>query len=127
MRSSRFLRFWLAAAISISVYWAWAQQAPKAPAQTPAATPQEGPAKFQATAQLVVETVSVTDKSGKPIEGLTAKDFTITEDNVPQTISFCEYQKMVDTAPAAPPPVAEDKPAAEKPKVEAVTSIQISP
>ena len=28
------------------------------------------------------------------VEGLTAKDFTITEDGVAQTISFCEFQKL---------------------------------
>ena len=41
--------------------------------------------------------VSVTDKDGKLIEGLTADDFTLTEDNVPQTISVFEFQKLDDT------------------------------
>ena len=52
------------------------------------------PATFQTSTQLVIETVVVKDKSGKPIEGLTAKDFSITEDGAPQTIRFFEYQKL---------------------------------
>jgi len=38
-----------------------------------------------ANTRLVVEAVSVTDKQGRPVEGLTAKDFHITEDGVAQT------------------------------------------
>ena len=38
--------------------------------------------KFQTTTQLVVEMVSVKDKNGAVIEGLTAKDFTVTENGV---------------------------------------------
>lgn len=106
---------------------AWAQQAPP---KTPAATPADGTPKFQASAQLVIETVTVTDKAGKPIEGLTAKDFNITEDGVAQTISFCEAQKMLDTdSPAVPipsPVAAGDRPA-DKPKVAGVTNIEIAP
>ena len=44
--------------------------------------------------QIVIETVVVKDKNGKPIDGLTAKDFTITEDGVPQKIRFCEQQTL---------------------------------
>ena len=49
---------------------------------------------FRTGTRLVVETVSVKDKDGKPIEGLTAKDFTLTEDGEPQTISFVEFQRL---------------------------------
>lgn len=52
------------------------------------------PATFQTSTQLVIETVVVKDKSGKPVEGLIAQDFSITEDGAPQTIRFFEYQKL---------------------------------
>ena len=52
--------------------------------------------------QLVVETVGVKDKKGNPIEGLTAKDFTVTEDGVPQEISFCEHQELPETPSPRP-------------------------
>src|SRR5438067_1747508 len=58
---------------------------------------------FRTSTQLIVETVTVKDKDGKPIEGLTAKDFTITEDGEPQMISFVEFQR-VEAAAAAPAP-----------------------
>jgi VWFA-related protein len=58
-------------------------------------------ATFKTSTQLVIETVGVKDKSGKPIEGLTAKDFVVTEDGMPQTISFFEYQKLPED-PSAP-------------------------
>jgi len=70
------------------------------------------PATFSTTAQLVVETVTVKDKDGKPIEGLTSKDFTVTEDGKVQTLSFVEYQKLPDTpAGTAPLPVSDVAPA----------------
>src|SRR5206468_10834119 len=96
--------------------------------QPPAAQTPGGTVKFQANTQLVIETVTVKDKNGKPIEGLTAKDFTITEDGVAQTIAFCEYQKLEDTivpevAPAPPPTIS----APAQPVVAAVTNHQITP
>ncbi|HYL38449.1 MAG TPA: VWA domain-containing protein [Bryobacteraceae bacterium] len=60
------------------------------------------PATFQTSTQLVVETVAVKDKSGEPIENLTAKDFTITEDGAPQTIRIFEYQKFQDADARTP-------------------------
>ncbi len=74
--------------------------------------------------QLVVETVVVKDKQGKFIPGLTAKDFTLTEDGAPQTIRFCEHQALTENA--APVPVA--KPGSEEIKLyKQLTRTQLSP
>ena len=61
-----------------------------------------GTATIKVSTQLVVETVVVKDKKGNPVEGLTAKDFTVTENGAPQTISFCEHQELPETPIAAP-------------------------
>src|SRR3954463_6894522 len=52
--------------------------------------------------QLVVEAVVVKDKQGNPIHGLTANDFTVTEDNVPQTIKLFEHQDLAANAKPLP-------------------------
>src|SRR6266576_2895183 len=66
------------------------------PPQPPAAT-------FRSTTRLIVQTVSVKDKEGRPVEGLSAKDFTVTEDGEPQTVSFVEFQRL----PAVPSTAAQ--------------------
>ncbi len=76
---------------------------------------------FTTTTQLVVETVTVRDKQGRPIEGLTARDFSVTEDGKPQTIAFVEYQKLPD-APAPDLPAISYRGAA----VPQLTRTQIS-
>jgi VWFA-related protein len=58
---------------------------------------------FSAKSQLVVETVVVRDKQGKFIQGLTAKDFVITEDSAPQKIAFCERQNVSSNSSPLPP------------------------
>jgi VWFA-related protein len=57
---------------------------------------------FSTGAQLVVETVVVTGKDGKPVAGLEAKDFTVTENGAPQAIKVFEAQHVADT-PLPPP------------------------
>ncbi|MGH9352891.1 MAG: VWA domain-containing protein, partial [Terriglobia bacterium] len=61
-----------------------------------------GMAALKVSTQLVVETVAVKDKKGKPIEGLTTKDFTVTEDGAPQTISFFKYEQLPQGHGAVP-------------------------
>src|ERR1700731_2966607 len=82
---------------------------------TPQAAQQPPQPTFRTGTRLIVETVTVKDKDGKPVDGLTAKDFTLTEDGEAQTISFVEYQR-VDTAAAVPVP----SPAATAPPPAAV-------
>jgi VWFA-related protein len=64
-----------------------------------------GTATFSASAQLVMETVAVADKSGKPVEGLTADDFTVTENGVLQAIRFFDHQSFSEeiSAPLSRP------------------------
>ena len=79
---------------------------------------------FSATTKLVVETVTVKDRNGNPVEGLTAKDFVVTEDGQPQDIAFVEFQRLrgenagpagaggtntaVNATPTVVPPVPPD-------------------
>jgi len=59
---------------------------------------------------LVVELVTVKDKQGQFIHGLTAKDFILSEDDKPQVIRHCEYQNLAETSkPLASLTADEDK------------------
>ena len=100
-----------------------AQQAPQTPQ-----TPSDGITTFKSNSQLVVEIVTVNDKSGKPIDGLTAKDFTVTENGTPQTITFAEFQGLSETplTPANPgAPAVAARPATPRPPL--ATQNQIAP
>jgi VWFA-related protein len=71
------------------------------------ATPATAPATpapiatIKATAQLVVVDVVVTDKDRRPVHGLKATDFTLTDDNTPQTIGHFEEHSALTLADAA--------------------------
>jgi VWFA-related protein len=55
---------------------------------------QQGPPVFRSSTRLIVQTITVTDANGNPIEGLSASDFVITEDKRPQETAFAEYQQI---------------------------------
>ncbi len=108
--------------------WLMVASAQQTPPPAATAAPQEGAVKFSSNSQLVVEVVTVNDKDGKPITGLTAKDFTVTENGAPQTIKFCEFQ-MLEEVPDPPLAALAPRPAAAAKAAEAapVTQTQIKP
>jgi len=87
------------------------------------------PFTLSVSTQLVIQAVAVTDKDGKPLEGLTAEDFTVTEDNVPQTIGVFEFEKLDDTVlRPLPPPAPSPAPnfaAALPPAITHITPVPV--
>src|SRR5947209_2086107 len=113
-------------------------QPPQTQQQNAPAPAAKGVAKFEASSQLVVVDVTAKDKSGAPIKGLKASDFTITEDGKKQDIKVFEYQELEETAMPEPklqsrPPAAPHVPAAAEPAappapvVKSLTANQIAP
>jgi VWFA-related protein len=85
--------------------------------QKPAEPASKGPVKFAITTQLVTLNLTAKDRDGKPIPGLKASDFTISEDGKKQAIAICEYQVLDDSPlavatemPATPAPAAAPTP-----------------
>jgi VWFA-related protein len=100
-----------------------AQQQPATLAQQPT---------FRTTTRLVVQTVTVKDRDGNAVEGLTARDFTITEDGQPQEIAFVEFQRLASVpdpavaATPAPAPAAPPLPPRDAADVTPTTQTEIS-
>jgi VWFA-related protein len=96
---------------------------------------QQQPAQpvFRTTQRLIVQTVSVKDRNGNAVEGLTAADFVVTEDGVAQDIAFVEFQRLVDEPPpagavaAAPAPAAVPPPPAAVPEPAAAAAPPAAP
>jgi VWFA-related protein len=89
---------------------------------------QEPQATFRSATRLIVQTVTVRDRDGKPVEGLTASDFTVTENGERQDIAFVEFQRFEgrDIEPASVPPSPALAPAAAAPAVARPTQVQIA-
>ncbi len=75
---------------------------------------------FRSGTEMVLVNVVVRDKNGALVRGLTRDDFTISEDNRPQTITTFDFEELDRSAPAerrasAPAPVLAAKPDAKAP------------
>jgi hypothetical protein len=86
----------------------------------------QGGATFRSGTRLIVQAVGVKNKDGRPIEGLTAKDFTLTEDGEPQTISFVEFERLSDSQDEARPAPASSSPAPDAARIAPTTGSGIS-
>ena len=90
--------------------------------QKPPATPTTMP-KYTMNSNLVIVDLTVKDKNGKAIEGLTKGDVEVFEDGKPQTVTFFEPQKLtLDPEPPEPPPSLEDKNALPDPPKTTIAS-----
>jgi VWFA-related protein len=90
---------------AIGLVLAVASGGAQAPAQGGDQQPQ---AVFKGSTRLIVQNVYVKNKAGQPIEGLTAKDFVIFEDNQRQEIAFVEFQRIANEPIVdAPEPAAD--------------------
>lgn len=73
---------------------------------------------FRTSANLVIVTVFVRDRNGKPLTGLKKEDFVLSENGKPQTISVFDFQQLAPEPKEAAPvavaaaPRAESAPAA---------------
>ncbi len=73
--------------------------------QNPTQDPQPPAATFRTSIDLVPVDVNIIDNGGRPVTGLTAKDFMLTVDGKPRRISSAEYVSAVrDSKPLAPVP-----------------------
>ena len=121
------IRYW-PGLLSTAFVAAWVGMYSLQAQQVPASRAAQTPPTFRAAVRLVVQTVTVKDKDGRPVEGLTINDFAVTEDGEPQTVSFAEFQRLPTipeggeaTASSEPAPVTQT-PAPRPPAPTAIAS-----
>jgi VWFA-related protein len=135
--ANKILIAFLSASLFFGPVWAQLQQQTTTQSPTATAPPQAGTTGQQSaakkqtgpirtTSDVVRIDVEVTDKSGKPIKGLKAEQFTITDDGKPQKISSFAYSDIekIETAgevDAAPVVVPVDAPATSVGPAEAMS------
>ena len=116
-----------AALTAVALFLLVATGGAQAPTPGPAAPPQgqQQPQVFRGSTRLVVQNVSVKDRDGRPIEGLTEKDFIVFEDNQRQDIAFVEYQRIVDD-PVVDDPDPDPAPADDAAGAQRVANVEIA-
>jgi VWFA-related protein len=80
---------------------------PTPPSESPTSTT-VATATIRAQTHLVLLDVTILDKSGQPITGLTASDFQLQEDKTPQTIGSFEEHKATESPAPPPAPLTAD-------------------
>jgi VWFA-related protein len=58
---------------------------------------------FRSVVNRVIVDVVVTDAAGKPVHGLTRRDFSVTEDNVPQRVLTFDVHNLDEASESVPP------------------------
>lgn len=87
---------------------------PSASAQSPAAQQPQQEYTFRSTSELVLVNVVARDKNGALVHGLTADDFTVTEDGKQQRVASFDFENT--ELAVLPPPVDAASPAAVAPQ-----------
>jgi VWFA-related protein len=75
-----------------------------APLLAQAPPPPPSPPRFEAGVAVVTLPVFVTGKDGKPVAGLTAADFDVTDDGKPATIAAVQEVDVSEALPASSSP-----------------------
>jgi VWFA-related protein len=74
------------------------------PRMGPAQETPPAPPTFPGDVELVTVDVVVTDKTGRPVRGLTVEDFTVEEEGLPQKVTSFEAVELPSAPSSAPPP-----------------------
>src|SRR5687768_13954488 len=100
---------------------------PAAQQQQPAQQPPDAP-RFESSASVTIVSVDVVvrDSSGNVVRGLTAKDFVVSEDGKPQTISTFSFQE-ISAAPAGTPDLQLLDGLEDKVRAEAARAVSATP
>ena len=89
------------------------RQQPPPSAQQPQQKPQVPPVRYETGVDLILVDVTVVDRDGRPVEGLTASDFTVDVNGRPRRIHTVQFVAPIapeaEAAPAAAPGISTNQ------------------